>query len=279
MKPTFIGIGAQKCASSWLYDILSDHPEVVVSEKKELDFFSYQYERGYEWYEAQFQEKLGARAVGEISPSYFNEASVPERIKLYAPEAKILLSLRSPVERALSQHRHLVRIGYVTGPDFSFEHALNYNPSYLEQGQYARHLSRWLEHFPSEQVKIVLMEDILQSPQHVARSVYQFLNIDPEHLSGALNEKSNPSYAIRSRSLDQMICTLRGAADRTGLGPVWRGVGQLGLQRFYRGINRRPSQQIIPKARPETLENLKEAFREDTIKLQTMLGTDLSAWL
>ncbi len=279
MRPTFIGIGAQKCASSWVYDILSDHPEVVVSEKKELDFFSYQYERGYEWYEAQFEDKPGARAVGEISPSYFNEASVPERIKLYAPEAKILLSLRSPVERALSQHRHLVRIGYVTGPDFSFEHALHCNPSYVEQGQYARHLSRWLEHFPREQIMILLMEDILQSPQNVARSVYQFLGINPEHLSGSLSEKSNPSYAIRSRAFDQVICTVRGAADRSGLGPVWRGVGQLGLQRLYRRMNRRPSQQVIPKAMPETLENLKARFREDTTKLQSMLGADLSAWL
>lgn len=78
MKPNFIGIGAQKCASSWLYDILADHPEAAVSATKELDFFSYHYERSYAWYERQFPEKLGAKAIDEITPSHFNEDAAPE---------------------------------------------------------------------------------------------------------------------------------------------------------------------------------------------------------
>jgi hypothetical protein len=279
MKLTFIGIGAQKCASSWLYDILADHPEAALSDKKELDFFSYRYEQGYAWYEQQFQGKPDAKAVGEISPSYFNEASVPERAKLYSPDLRILLSLRDPVERALSQHRHLVRIGTVPGPDYRFEKALADNPSYIEQGLYATHLARWLTCFPRNQVLVILMEDIKDDPGATARRVYEFLGISVDHQSAALNEKSNPSYVVRSRGLDSVVCSLRGTARKLGLGPVWRGFGRLGLQRLYRNLNRQPSNAIIPDTAPETLGRLRQSFEANILELQDMLGRDLGKWL
>lgn len=279
MSSRFIGIGAQKCASSWLYDILADHPEIGVSDAKELDFFSYRYEYGYRWYESHFPVRDGARVKGEISPSYFNEASVPERAKLFDPSMKIILSLRDPVERAFSQHRHLLRIGLVNESCPEFEDALKNNPSYVEQGMYAHHLERWLRYFPREQIKVVLMEEIQQNPTQVAEDVYEFLGVDTRYRSASLYEKSNPSYALRSRGLDRVVCTLRGVADRTRLGFLWRGLGHFGLQRLYRDLNRKPSQMVIPRALPETVQSLKETFREDTIRLQSMLGVDLGAWL
>lgn len=279
MKPNFIGIGAQKCASTWLYDILSDHPEVALSGKKELDFFSYHYEFGYRWYERQFPEIPGSKGVGEISPSYFNEASVPERVKLYAPNIKILLSLRDPVERALSQHRHLVRIGHVQGPDFSFETALADNPSYVEQGRYAEHLGRWRAIFPHQQIHVVLMEDIRKTPEEIASGVYAFLDLKPQHRSSALRELSNPSYIPRSRGLAATVDTMRGIAERTGLGAVWRGVGRIGAQSLYRKLNRRPSEAVIPPPKPETLKKLREAFHDDVQALEKILGRKLPGWL
>ena len=120
-KINFLVIGAQKCASTWIYDILRDHRQVLLSERKELDFFSYHYERGFQWYERQFGPPNGWLAVGEISPSYFHEPAVPARLGEYLPEAKIIVSLRDPVERALSHHRHAVRVGDVVGDDLSFE--------------------------------------------------------------------------------------------------------------------------------------------------------------
>ena len=279
MKLTFIGIGAQKCASSWLFDILADHPEAALSHKKELDFFSYHYENGYAWYERQFADKPDAKAVGEISPSYFNEASVPERAKLYSPDLRILLSLRDPVERALSQHRHLIRIGMVSGPDFRFETALADNPSYIEQGLYATHLSRWLESFPENQIHVVLMDDIKTHPVETARKVYQFLGIAEDYQSAALYEKSNPSYIVRSRGLDSVVCALRGTATRLGLDSVWRGLGRLGLQRLYRSMNRQPSHANIPAPSPDTLASLKQRFKPNILELQGLLGRDLSTWL
>lgn len=278
MKLTFIGIGAQKCASSWLYDILADHPEAALSKKKELDFFSYRYEQGYGWYERQFPNKPSARAVGEISPSYFNEASVPERARLYSPDLRILLSLRDPVERALSQHRHLIRIGLLPGPDYRFESALADNPSYIDQGRYATHLSRWLASFPENQVLVVLMEDIRKSPEETARKVYEFLNIDTGHRSAALYEKSNPSYAVRSRGFDTAIQRLRRTIRQLGLGGLWKVLGDSGLRNFYRGVNRKPSEAVVPPVSNQTTRQLRELFREEIGTLEQMLGRNLESW-
>lgn len=279
MNLTFIGIGAQKCASTWLYDVLADHPDVALSEKKELNFFSYHYEKGYAWYEGQFPDKPGAKAVGEISTSYFNEASVPERVRLYSPDLRILLSLREPVERALSQHRHQIRVGEVLGPDYSFEKALADNPSYIEQGRYATHLSRWLAIYPPNQIHVALMEDIKENPEETARKVYEFLGVTPNHRSAALYQKSNASYAVRHRGIESAVKTLRSMAKRAGLEPVWQGLGRLGARRWYGKLNRKTSEAVMPSPLPETLKQLHLVFRDDILALERLLGRDLQKWL
>ncbi len=70
MRPDFIGIGAQKCASTWVYKILQDHPQVGVSTPKELDFFSYYFNYGYQWYLNLFDRFVDDLVCGVISSSY-----------------------------------------------------------------------------------------------------------------------------------------------------------------------------------------------------------------
>ena len=178
MKPTFIGLGGQKCASSWLYTVFNDHPDAFVSTPKELNYFSAVYDRGHQWYESHFTAGAGRAAVGEISPSYLPDRDAPARAHAYNPDFRILVALRDPVERAYSNHLHNIRLGYYQGADLSFEAGLANNPMYVEQSRYAKHLRAWLEHFPPEQMLIVLQEEIAADPQAQARRVYEFL----EHL-------------------------------------------------------------------------------------------------
>lgn len=153
----FIGIGAQKCATTWIFFNLIKHPKIrdsQLSSNKEINFFNHFYYKGTDWYDRQFH--FGDWLVGESSPLYFCEPSVPVRIKQYNPEIKLLLSLRNPVDRAYSQHRHEVMRNRLGGDKIIFENALPGNPSYIEQGLYATHLSHWLEHFPKERIFISL---------------------------------------------------------------------------------------------------------------------------
>ena len=279
LRPTYVGIGAQKCASSWLHNVLAEHPEVAVPEVKELDFFSYNYDHGYQWYERCFRSAKPARARGEISPSYFCEPAAPERVARYLPEAKILLSLRDPVERALSNHRHEVRVGHLTGPDLSFEAGLKNNPMYVEQGRYATHLKRWLGHFDRSSILVVLMEDIDADPRAVTREVYRFLGVDDQYLPAGLTTRYNRSFANRLSLLKSLKDSAYEATRLPGLRWVWSIAARTGLRSLYRGINKIPSSAVIPEPSAQTLVDLRRQFAPEVRELEPLLGRSLATWL
>lgn len=278
-RPSFVGIGAQKCASTWLHRILAAHPDVIVPGAKEVDFFSYRYDHGYQWYERCFAAHRTANARGEISPSYFAEASVPERVARYVPQAKILLSLRDPVERALSNHRHEVRVGHLTGADLRFETGLRNNPMYVEQGRYATHLRNWLRHFDRASILVVLMEDIEAGPHAVCENVYRFLGIDERFVPPGLGSRYNPSFATRWSPLTTMKDAVYGATRFPGLRWLWDAAARGGLRSIYRDVNVLPSSAVIPPPAAETLLQLRAQFAPEVRELETMIGRSLSTWL
>ncbi|MEE9494417.1 MAG: sulfotransferase domain-containing protein [Gammaproteobacteria bacterium] len=278
-KPTFIGIGAQKCASTWIYDILADHPDVILSEKKEVDYFSYHYDHGRQWYESSFAaNNRSFIAAGEISPSYFHEPAVPERILAQYPDAKILVALRDPVKRAISNHKHEIRVGHLSGDDLSLEFGLANNSTYIDQGLYAKHLQRWFEVFPREQILVLLFEDIIGDKQVAAKQIFNFLGIAENHSPAALNSQSNPSYVNKFRGLESFRRSLRQTMSKLGLDSVWTFLQKAGLQKLYASLNKKPSESVIPPTSEVTKQQLALAFREDIEKLEKMLNRDLSAW-
>lgn len=279
MMQKFIGIGAQKCASSWLHEILADHPEVAVAAVKEVDYFTHRFENGHRWYDGQFMLSPGVQARGEISPSYFHEPSAANRAFAYEPRFLVIVSLRDPVERALSQHRHLARLGLLPANDLSFETALATNPTYVDQGLYFRHLSHWRGVFGAGRIHVVVMEDIQANAAGEAVRLYQFLGVSDTHRSRALGVRSNESYVARSRGMEQSVRTIRSAVSRLGLRSAWTALGDTGLRSLYRRVNRQSSGNVLPAPRPETLAALRETFRPDVERLQVMLDRDLSTWI
>ena len=278
IKNLFIGIGAQKCASTWLYEILQDHPDVVLSDHKETDFFSYHYDRGLQWYERRFQSQQNGCLVGEVSPSYFVSKDVPERLLSYAPAAKILISLRDPVERAISNHRHEVRLGNLTGPDLSFEAGLRNNPMYLEQSRYGTHLQRWQSLFPPSRILILFQEDIQIAPLAVARQVYSFLDIDKDHVSAALHARPNESHLYRSRPLERVRMQTRSAMRNLGMDAVWLIAQRAGMQSIYRRLNRRAPEAQIPPVSTATRRNLRLLLENEVRIVEELTGRSLPHW-
>jgi hypothetical protein len=278
MKPAFIGIGAQKCASTWLHRILTSHPQVALPDLKEINFFSYQFDHGYQWYERQFDGCTGARCTGEVSPSYFYDPCAPERLRRYHGEIRILLTLRDPVERAISNHKHEVRLGHLVG-DLSFEAGLANNPMYVEQGLYGKHLSSWMTCFPQRQIYVALMEDIRDEPARVAREVFRFLGIDDAFVPPMLETRFNPSYANRSLGLVRLKDQVYRLSQAPGMGWLWSAATGIGARDLYRRLNITDSSSLIPPLRHRTLEELRCVFADDVRRLEGLLGRDLSHWL
>jgi len=277
-KPSFIGIGAQKCASTWIYRVLEDHPEVAVSAPKELDFFSYHYERGFQWYERHFGEGPHIRARGELSPSYFCDPRAPERARRYEPELRLILALRDPVQRAYSNHLHEIRLGHFRGDDLGFEAGLQNNPMYLEQSRYARHLRRWLECFSLRRTLVLIQEEIERDPWGEARRLYAFLGVDPGHRSAFLHRRANPSYAERLPGVDALTRGLGRYARALGAGPLVEAVRNHPRVRALRDANRRPLTWDIPPPAPGTRERLEHELAADTLELTRLLGRPSLPW-
>ena len=192
-----IGIGAQKAASSWVHDLLSMHPGICVPGEKELDFFSHRHDRGHGWYRAQFD---GPGLRFENSPSYLTDPRAPARARAFNPDMRLVVSLRDPVDRAISHHLHEIAKGHI--PPCDFARGLADNPDYLEQGFYARHLARWRAVFPPERMLVLFAEEIREAPQAAARDLHRFLGLDP---GPVLTERRNVSDTARSPLLRQAL--------------------------------------------------------------------------
>lgn len=204
---------------------------------------------------------------------------MPSRVAAYDPAMKIIVSLRDPVQRALSNHRHEVRVGHWKGPDLSFSAGLANNPMYVEQGRYATHYMRWLEHFPREQILVVLMDDVKSEPQAVARRVYEFVGVDATYEPEMLETRFNRSYVNRHPALSAVKDRLYDMSRRPGLGWIWSAASALGVRAAYRRFNIVDSEQAIPEPDDRTLERLRREYAPEVRKLAELLDRPLDNWL
>ena len=193
--PDFIIAGSSKCGTSSLYNYLSRHPRILLSHKKELDFFWQHFDRGLDWYLAHFPSISDRNyfITGEATPNYLRFPIVAKRIKETCPDTKLIVLLRNPVDRAISWHYHKVNSGLATG---SLENAIAHEmeelktfseTQFLEGGYrkidnifsslYYYQFKVWLEYLPREQFLILKSEDFYSNTASVMESVYKFLNV------------------------------------------------------------------------------------------------------
>ena len=150
----FIGVGAQKSGTTWLFDMLSEHPQVSFGEEKELNFFSKRkfflskdtgnYEKGLDWYRSKIDYD-DSKVNGEISVDYMLDEGCADRIKQHCPDdVKLFAVLRDPVERAHS-HYHYSNQVFDIGAD-SEDCAFTYD-EYLERSRYYHKLKSYFDTF------------------------------------------------------------------------------------------------------------------------------------
>ena len=190
----FAFIGAGRAGSTWFYEVLREHPSVIVPPNKGTFYFSGQYERGFDWYRSFFPQSPRDVAVGEVCEDYLSHPEALRRIRTYRPEIRLICCLRNPYERALSAWRFFGRSG-ILEPSLVAQAASR--PDIFEQGYYATHLARLMSLFPQEQVLIFFFEELTRSPEEVVRRAYEFIGVDPEFAPEALSEKVNSAATAR----------------------------------------------------------------------------------
>jgi hypothetical protein len=275
---SFIGIGAQKCASTWVHRVLDEHPQAFLSTPKELDYFSYFYGRGCDWYEGHFAAANGQRVVGDNSPSYLVHPLAPARAARYNPKLRIVLALRDPVERAFSNHLHMIRAGFLEGGAVTFEHGLSRNEMYVEQSRYAKHLRNWLSHFPAEQLHVVFQEELSTQAASVTRALYRFLGVDEGFQPGIADARANESRLSTRPELEAAFKRGASALRRAGLGPLVSAVTRSRAVQSMRRASEVSLRDLVPPMQEATRARLVDMLQPDMHELARLLGRETLPW-
>jgi hypothetical protein len=209
--PDFLIIGSTRCGSTSLHGWVTAHP-LVATTPKEIHFFNMNYYRGTDWYRGHFpsvqerDESVSRHGrpflVGEATASYLAHYWTPRRLRKLLPDARLIVSLRDPVERAHSQYHYFRRRGPVeVEPLPTFEEAITaeegrlrgevereiadphyhswrvYRWGYLRTSRYAEHLERWFEVFPREQFLFLNFHELIRDPRTALEQVCEHLGL------------------------------------------------------------------------------------------------------
>ncbi len=204
--PTLVVIGAMKCGTTSLHTYLDAHPDVGMSEPKELNFFfgpeaadaddghetwaRGNWHRGTGWYAAQFDPDRIVR--GESSPGY-TSPSHPEsaaRMAAVVPSARLLYAVRDPVRRALSQYGHHRRQGTERRP--LADALLDPASQYVPRGRYVERLAPFVATGAFDgRISVVAQEELDADVRTTMRGLFTDLDVDPDHWSPAMDGRHN----------------------------------------------------------------------------------------
>lgn len=213
MLPNAYIIGFAKCGTTSLYTYLTEHPQIHPSFTKEVHYLDHnkRYQRGQNWYRSNFplgiQKTIYERLKGkkfvsiDATPRYINHPHTINRVKKIGSDAKFIVLVRNPIERAYSHYNMNVHGATQIPEELSFDEAIRQEDSrianeyekmeqdetyfsmeyfgyaYAQRGLYARWLKDWLTEFP-EQVLVLDSDSLIRDTQSTFDTVTDFLEID-----------------------------------------------------------------------------------------------------
>jgi hypothetical protein len=297
--PNLLIVGAAKAGTTSLHALISRHPAAFMSEPKEPRFFAYEGERPEEFggpgagdlinsviktraeYERLFAGVTDERVVGESSPAYLYSPVAAARIRETIPDAKMVVLLRDPAERAYSHWVDNVGSGWEPVQDFArvldlAEERRQQNWwrkwDYIGHGFYAEQLRRYIERFRKDQLKVLMFDDIRGPNARGLDDLFTFLELDPSLLAQQQLPRANAGGLPRSHALTALM------SQRNPVRSALRHVLPAGMRRRLRqGLVERNTAK--PPLDPHARARLQEIYRADITELEGLLDRDLSAWL
>lgn len=267
--PQFVIIGAAKAATTWIQAQLQENPAIYMPDP-EPHFFSREYERGEAHYRSWFEPAAATcAAIGEKSADYLSDPKVPPRMAAMIPNARLVLQLRDPVERAYSDYKMYFRRGLVSGtPEDYLRTTDNDYPRFLYDGLYGLHISRWLDHFAKEQMLAFLFEDVQMRPQAVVEAVSQHIGAKPAFDPELASERENDSRArLLPLSVRQLLAPLKSTVKPLRGNPLFESARSL----MAREID-------YPPLSDDLRQHLEDFYREDTALARELLGLNFARW-
>jgi hypothetical protein len=274
-RPDFVGIGVQKAGTSWLYECLLDHPRIWGPPKKELRYFDNEknYDKGANWYQQWFANAPTLAVIGEFTPGYCAHPAAAERMDAFFDDVRLLVSLRDPVDRLLSQVRHYIRNGNIQTEPRAGKVDLRLdmiNERIAIRSRYTESLQPFFERFPREKIKIIFFEDLKSEPVSVTQDVYHFLGVNRNLEPTTATKKVGGSYIPRSKTLEALKQWVSRISNHQPLlGQLVDRLRRSRLSRFYKNLNGKALQLNTTDAQRAKLE---EEFADEYSNLEDLIG-------
>ena len=196
-------IGVNKSGTNWLNHLLAQHPDVFMSDVKELNYFNDR-EPGIhsrEEYHSYFPFSDDYTYYGDASARYYEDEAVASRIYEYNPNAKLLAIVRDPIERLLSQYRYHKQLG-VINESTTLKEALNgRDPALLRDSHYEHTLPSFAERFGASQFRVVSLEQGLSNPESEWERLLDHLSLSSLPYPDRKNAPRNPTGSASFRSI------------------------------------------------------------------------------
>lgn len=223
--PEVVILGAPKSGTTSLAAYLAGHPRIWLHPLKELHFFDNHWQRGEAWYRSQFPPLRSPGLLRlEATPNYLQHPEAPQRMHQMMPQARLIVLLREPFDRALSWIGHMRTLiglqgdtaallaeeaGRLEAMSAAERAALGWcRPNALSGSLYAHHLRRWRAVWPASQLLVLRFEDLALQPEQVVRRCLAFLDLDPDALP------AGRSYPVHNRG------SLPATATATAIDPA-----------------------------------------------------------
>ncbi|MGB1206899.1 MAG: sulfotransferase family protein [Chitinophagales bacterium] len=310
--PDFLVVGAAKSGTSSLHYYLQAHPQIFMPKSVKETLFFFLVNRpnhidrqqhphavdNLKDYIALFEEATDEQVLGEATPHYLGYADeCISNIKAQYPNyerVKIIIVLRNPVEKVISQYKMLRdRLGVEPlslSDALAAEEERRKNPkyvssfNYVESSRYAHQVKAYLDNFPN--TKIFFYDDLKAKPRQFLTNILDFLEVDsgfvPQNLEqvynqAALKPKSKVAHFLKKNVYEPI---LQSSFLKATLNMF---VSEQKLQTMKNSFKQKFEQQFLQKAETkieeETVEELKAIFREDILLLEKYLNKDLKHWL
>lgn len=293
MRPDFFIVGAPRCGTTAMYEYLRQHPQVFMPEHKEPMYFGADLTHLHEAlsdadYLRLFDDARPGQRVGEASTWYLYSTEAAGEIREFAPDARIIIMLRNPVEVMYSLHRELVFYG---GENLvEFEAALAAEPErkrgrrlgpsrrpeavyYRDVVRFADQVERYLDTFDRSRILFIVFDDFVRDLASSYAETLRFLEVDETYQPTfqRVNESKRPisptfqSLVVRPpRPIARLIPHLRRL-------PVAHQIRAAILSANSRSAER-------PPMSPELRARLTRELAPEVDRLSALIGADLSAW-
>ena len=270
--PNFVLIGARKSGCTSLEAYLGEHPDVFMCPATGKGFFSDTEERRpVEGYAALFRDVRDEHAIGEASPGYLRSTTAAERVRQLVPHARLIVLLRDPVERAVSDYRMQTRGDSGGRESRSVREAFTPDAPFIQESLYFPQLERYYDRFPREQIRVYRAEDLFSDAAPVVADAFRLLGVDDSFVPN-LAVSHNVGWEPRSKLVHTIYKneTLRRAA------PLIPGRARRLIRRTVRRHNNGAPLSAVPDGVRREMADL---YREDMERVRELTGQDLSVRL